>query len=60
MECKQVITGNITGIYDMSGGTAEFIAAYVDNVNVSGGASIINAPSKYKDVYLLEAVIYHN
>lgn len=37
----------------MSGGTAEFIAAYVDNVNVSGGASIINAPSKYKDVYLL-------
>jgi hypothetical protein len=46
-------TGNIYGIYDMSGGSLEYIAAYVDNANanLNNGSSIISADAKYKDVY---------
>ncbi|MGE5455600.1 MAG: immunoglobulin-like domain-containing protein [Ignavibacteriales bacterium] len=47
-------TGTIYGIYDMSGGTFEYVAAYVDNASSSlntYGSSIINANVKYKDIY---------
>ena len=48
-------TGNIYGIYDISGGAAERVSAYVDNGHsnlVGQGSSIIKAINKYKDVYL--------
>jgi hypothetical protein len=47
-------TGNIYGIYDMSGGVSEYVAAYVDNfdmANYSNNLSLRNADIKYKDVY---------
>ncbi|MGI6329893.1 MAG: prepilin-type N-terminal cleavage/methylation domain-containing protein [Bacilli bacterium] len=52
---KQSTTGNVTGIYDMSGGAYEYTAAYVNNENSSlttYGEVIVNANKKYKDVYL--------
>ncbi len=48
-------TGNITGIYDMSGGSHEFVAAYRENTYGSSGfnaTNIKNYDSKYFDVYL--------
>ncbi|MCL2859738.1 MAG: hypothetical protein FWF46_04095 [Oscillospiraceae bacterium] len=47
-------TGNITGVYDMSGGVWEYVAAYVNNGDSSLNShclSLINAATKYKDVY---------
>jgi prepilin-type N-terminal cleavage/methylation domain-containing protein len=47
-------TGNIYGIYDMSGGVWEYVSAYVNNGNTNlttYGSSAINADTKYKDVY---------
>ena len=47
-------TGNEYGIYDMSGGATEYIAAYVNNGTTqltSFGSTLINAPSYMKDVY---------
>ena len=47
-------TGTIYGVYDMSGGAWERVAAFVNNgnVNLNGqGLSIINALGKYKDIY---------
>ena len=46
-------TGNITGIYDMSG-AAEYSAAYINNGNsnlTTYSSNLINAEAKYKDVY---------
>ena len=47
-------TGNATGIYDMSGGAYEYVAAYVnnghDNLTIYG-SSLVKAEEKYKDVY---------
>jgi hypothetical protein len=51
-------TGNIYGIYDMSGGAWEYTSSYVDNGHTNlttNGNSIIQAPSKYKDVYTIGA-----
>ena len=50
-------TGNITGIYDMSGGAGESIAAYVDNGSSSltryGGDLVAEATdSRYRNVYV--------
>lgn len=48
-------TGNIYGVYDMSGGAIEYTASYVDNGNsniATYGSSLINAENKYKDVYV--------
>jgi hypothetical protein len=50
---SQSTTGNIYGIYDMNGGTQEFVAMYVDagQENLAEyGQSLINADNKYKDV----------
>jgi hypothetical protein len=47
-------TGNIYGIYDMSGGVWEYTAAYVNNGNAAlttNGSSLVNAANQYKDVY---------
>ena len=51
---KASTTGNIYGIYDISGGAYEYTAAYVNNGNANlatYGNSIITANAKYKDVY---------
>ena len=47
-------TGNISGIYDMSGGAWEYMASYRSNTYGSSGfdaSSISNYDSKYFDVY---------
>jgi len=47
-------TGNIYGIYDMSGGTYEYTASYVNNGNGSlttYGLSLVSAIAQYKDLY---------
>lgn len=47
-------TGNIYGIYDMAGGAAEYVSAYLDNGHGNLGAfgsSLSSAPSKYVNVY---------
>jgi len=51
---KASTTGNITGIYDMSGGNWERVAAYVPNGHANlekNGADLVNGLAKYKDVY---------
>ena len=48
-------TGNISGIYDMSGGAHEYMASYRSNTYGSSGfnaTNIQNYDSKYFDVYL--------
>ncbi|MCI9016528.1 MAG: hypothetical protein HFJ53_05135 [Clostridia bacterium] len=47
-------TGNVTGVYDMSGGSNEFVAAYLNNnyaQNIIEQESVIKAELKYKDIY---------
>jgi hypothetical protein len=46
-------TGNITGIYDMSGGANEYLAAYIDGKPSSSGFSTgdLTTYAKYLDVY---------
>ena len=47
-------TGNVTGIYDMSGGAWERVAGYVDNGEdglASYGQALLDAPDKHKQVY---------
>ena len=47
-------TGNITGVYDMAGGSHELVAAYITATMGSSGFStttIANYDSKYFDVY---------
>ena len=58
-------TGNISGIYDMSGGACEYMAAYIENVYGSSGftvSTISNYDSKYFDVYSSSSTItgYNN
>ena len=51
---KASTTGTIYGIYDMSGGNWERVAAYVNNGHgnlAKYGSSLVNAASKYKNVY---------
>ncbi|MDD2376504.1 MAG: hypothetical protein PHD15_04490 [Clostridia bacterium] len=48
-------TGNVHGIYDMSGGVWEYTAAYLNNGNSileTNGSSLVNAASQYKDIYV--------
>ena len=50
----QSTTGNVYGIYDMSGGAFEYVAAYVNNGNnslLNYGASLVNGEAKTKNVY---------
>ena len=53
-------TGNISGIYDMSGGTYEYMASYRSNTYGSSGFdanSISNYDSKYFDVYPADSTV---
>lgn len=47
-------TGNITGIYDMSGGVYEYVAGYAEGVQENGGftAEELSIYSKYFDIYV--------
>ena len=50
---KASTTGNITGIYDMSGGAWEYVGAYMPSSNDASGfsASELTTYSKYLDLY---------
>ena len=51
---NQSTTGTVYGIYDISGGSYEYVAAYVNNGNsnlTTYGSSLVNAASYMKDVY---------
>ena len=55
---KGSTTGNVSGVYDMSGGAFEYVAAYVNNNNNSltqFGRNLYNADPKYKDIYSRES-----
>ena len=47
---KASTTHNVYGIYDMSGGSLEYVAAYLSNGD-SNLSSLVKAGSKYKEVY---------
>ena len=50
----QSTTGTVHGVYDMSGGAWEYVAAYVNNGNsnlTSYGSSLVNGDAKTKNVY---------
>ena len=50
----QSTTGNVYGVYDMSGGASEYVAAYVNNGNSNlntYGSSLVNGDPKTKNVY---------
>ena len=44
-------TGNISGIYDMSGGAHEYVAGYISGKVGNSGLTVANYDSKYFDVY---------
>ena len=51
---KASTTGNIYGVYDMSGGNWERVAAYVNNKHENlqtYGKSLVNGENKYKEIY---------
>ena len=51
---KASTTGTVYGVYDMSGGSWEYVAAYVNNGNsslTSYGSSLVNGDAKTKNVY---------
>ena len=44
--------GNVYGVYDMSGGAYEFVAAYVNNSYTTNyGSSLVSGDAKTKNVY---------
>mgnify|MGYP004611980853 CR=1 FL=1 len=62
---KASTTGNITGIYDMSGGSHEYMASYMSSQYGSSGFDetiIQNYDSKYFDIYLSNSTVtsYNN
>ena len=53
-------TGNISGIYDMSGGAWEYMASYRSNTYGSSGfdsTNILNYDNKYFDVYSADSTV---
>jgi len=45
-------TGNVYGIYDLSGGSLEYVAGYVNNSSTTSyGQALLDAPKEHKDVY---------
>ena len=49
---KASTTGNVYGVYDMSGGAWEYVAGYVNNsYTTSYGSSLVNGDAKTKNVY---------
>ena len=54
-------TGNITGVYDMSGGAWEYVAGYVNNTYANDmTANLVSADSKYKDAYSIGSIDSYN
>ena len=51
---KASTTHNVYGIYDMSGGAYEYVAAYLSGASGSYVTNLVNAAAKYKDVYTSE------
>ena len=51
-------TGNISGIYDMSGGAYEYVASYVDGKTGSSELNPQSYSSKYFDVYNASSSIF--
>jgi hypothetical protein len=51
-------TGNIYGVYDMSGGAWEYTSSYVDSApaNLTGGSNIVSTDKKYRDVYSVASI----
>ena len=50
----QSTTGTVHGVYDMSGGAWEYVAAYVNNGNsnlTTYGKSLVNGDAKTKNIY---------
>ncbi len=57
---KASTTGNVYGIYDMSGGAFECVAAYLNNTEMQNSENIDTlrvGDSKYVDVYEIDSVI---
>lgn len=54
---KASTTGNITGIYDMSGGAWEYVASYMAMGSSGFTISELNANTKYFDVYPSNSII---
>ncbi len=53
-------SGNISGVYDMSGGAWEYVSAYITGKNGSSGFStttLANYDSKYFDVYNAASIL---
>ncbi|MCI6002224.1 MAG: hypothetical protein MRZ37_03660, partial [Tenericutes bacterium] len=48
---NQSTTGNITGVYDMSGGTYEFVMGNYNKQAGSSGLTVSNIPAKHIDIY---------
>ncbi len=61
---KASTTGNITGVYDMSGGAWEYVAGYMPSSSDSSGftSDELNTYSKYLDLYPPNSVVtsYNN
>ena len=61
---KASTTGNITGVYDMSGGAWEYVAAYMPSSRDASGftSAELNTYSKYLDLYSANSTInsYNN
>ena len=53
---KASTTGNVYGVYDMRGGSWEYVAAYVANSNdslITYGSSLVSGDAKTKNVYTM-------
>ncbi len=48
---KASTTGTVHGVYDMSGGAWEYVAAYVDSGSNGEGSNLENGDAKTKNVY---------
>ncbi len=55
---KASTTGNVYGVYDMSGGALEYVAAYIPNGHANlttYSSSLLSATSKYVELYTAHA-----
>ena len=61
---KASTTGNITGVYDMSGGAWEYVAAYMPSSHDASGftSTELTTYSKYLDIYSRNSIVtsYNN
>jgi len=47
----QSTTGNITGIYDMSGNAWEYVMGNLNNISANSGLTVTSIDEKYVDIY---------